>query len=115
MKIYLISLVFVPFLVLAQAPGGAQNKVPNGCVAVRDAETGEISRYDCEHPKLQVMHSGKMEKIGIHKMKVMKSEKNQADGANPNQEDDTVEKAMERYNTVKKSGKTQLEYEKQTE
>ncbi len=112
MKFVMIILVFSPLLAYSQISAQEQTATTSGCIPFRDPGTGEISRYECDQSKLRLIKAGKMEKLGIQKMKVMKMNSPQTGKLQPT---DTVEKAMEKYNSLKESGRTQLEVEKQPE
>ena len=113
MKIFIFISIFAPLFAFSQILTQEQSQRYAGCIPVRDAHTGEISRYECDPAKLHDMKSGKMEQLGLQKMKVMKMNRLKKDETEPLQQDDSVEKAMERYNTLKDSGQTQLEVERQ--
>ena len=112
MKILMLVSIFFPLFAFSQISTQEQNNRNAGCIPVRDASTGEISRYECDQTKLHAMKSGRMEKLGIQKMKVMKMNQPRTGNAENQEQVDTVEKAMERYNMLKESGQTKLEVEK---
>lgn len=109
MKLLILLSICFPLFAFSQNSAQEQNA---GCIPRRDANTGEISGYECDQAKLQAMKSGRMQQLGLKKMKVIKMNQPQTGQGESQEQVDTVEKAMERYNNLKDSGQTKLEVEK---
>ena len=89
MKILMLLSIFFPLFAKSQVSTQDLAQRKEGCIPVRDAQTGEISGYECDPTKLQAMKSGKM--------KVLKMNKPQNGETQQLQQDDTVEKAMQSH------------------
>ncbi len=112
---YLLASVLLVYSIqsFCQSAEESQMIKDGKCIPFRDSNTGSITKYICDKNEIGKMQNGHYESLGLQKTQTLKFNKGDVIQEANGEQVDSVQKAMELYNTMKTTGKTKLQVVKQ--